>query len=172
VCASNDLSDIANVTVNVATISGNAKNEQLSTLKINLRRIPPRTGPQIKEYLTKFVSDFNQRTGASLRVDDDSYFEDEPLGFDPKSKIVKRLLDDYTKATGRRDPPAISGGGTYAKRLPNAIAFGMWFPDKPYPGHDVNEKNPIADLQLGMKALIYTLTDIASGPKMEEAFKP
>jgi len=159
-------------TVNVATISGNAKNEQLSTLKINLRRIPPRTGPQIKEYLTKFVSDFNQRTGASLRVDDDSYFEDEPLGFDPKSKIVKRLLDDYTKATGRRDPPAISGGGTYAKRLPNAIAFGMWFPDKPYPGHDVNEKNPIADLQLGMKALIYTLTDIASGPKMVEAFKP
>lgn len=157
--------------VNVATISVNAKNPDLSTLKINLRRIPPRTGPQIKAYLTQFVSDFNRRTGASLAVEDDSYFEDEPLGFNPKSKMVKRLLDDYTKATGRHDKPAISGGGTYAKRLPNAIAFGMWFPDKPYPGHDVDEKNPVADLQQGMKALIRAMVDIATGPKMVEPFQ-
>jgi len=158
--------------VNVATININEKDEKLSTLKINLRRIPPRTGPQIKEYLTGFVNDFNKRTGASLAVDATSYFGDEPMGFDPKSKIVKRLLDDYARATGKREPPAISGGGTYAKRLPNAIAFGMWFPDKPYPGHDVDEKNPIADLQKGTKVLIATLVDIATGPKMVEPFKP
>jgi predicted dipeptidase len=157
--------------VNVATIGVNAKDEKLSTLKINLRRIPPRTAPQIKAYLMQFVADFNKRTGASL-ADADSYFADEPLGFDPNSKIVKRLLANYARATGKREPPAISGGGTYAKRLPNAIAFGMWFPDKPYPGHDVDERNPIADLQKGTKVLIGTLVDIATGPKMVEAFKP
>ena len=158
--------------VNVGTVGVNAKNPELSTLKINLRRIPPRTGPEIEAYLSQFVSDFNHRTGAALAVDDESYFGDEPLGFDPKSKIVKRLLDDYRKATGRRDPPAIVGGGTYAKRIPNAIAFGMWFPDKPYPGHDVDEKIPVADLQEGTKALIRALVDIATGPKIVEPFKP
>ena len=86
---------------------------------------------------------------------------------------MKRLLADYGAATGEKNPkPAISGGGTYAKRLPNSIAFGMWFPDKPYPGHDVDEKNPIADLQKGTRVLIYALVDIATGPKIEGAFKP
>lgn len=158
--------------VNIATININEKNEKLSTLKINLRRIPPRTGPQVRDHLTQVVNDFNKRTGAALAVNADSYYQDEPLGFDPNSKIVKRLLDDYARATGKREPPSISGGGTYAKRLPNAIAFGMWFPDKSYPGHDVDEKNPVADIQKGTKVLIGTLVDIATGPKMVEPFKP
>src|SRR5207253_8161237 len=120
-------------------------------------------------YLESFVNGFNARTGAHLTAG--GYFEDEPLGFDPKSKIVKRLLKSYAIATGEASPkPAISGGGTYAKRLPNAIAFGMWFPDKPYPGHDVDEKNPIADLQKGAHVLIEALVDIATGPKIEGAF--
>ena len=68
--------------------------------------------------------------------------------------------------------PSISGGGTYAKRVPNAIAFGMWFPGKPYPGHDVDEKIEIADLQKGEKVLIYALTDLATGRRIREPFKP
>ena len=48
----------------------------------------------------------------------------------------------------------------------------MWFHDKHYPGHDVDEKNPIADLQKGTKVLIRALVDIATGPKIENAFKP
>jgi acetylornithine deacetylase/succinyl-diaminopimelate desuccinylase-like protein len=46
----------------------------------------------------------------------------------------------------------------------------MWFPGKPYPGHDVDEKVPIADLERGERVLIYALTDIATGPRMENAF--
>ena len=121
--------------------------------------------------MEQFVADFNKRTGASLSAT--GFYDDEPLAFNPNAKIIRRLLADYAAATGVKDPkPAISGGGTYAKRLPNAIAFGMWFPDKPYPGHDLNEKNPIADLQKGTKVLIHALVDIATGPKIEDAFKP
>lgn len=157
--------------VNIATIKPDATNEKLSTLTINIRRTPPRTGPELKAKMEQFVADFNKRTGASLTAT--GFYDDEPLGFNPKAKIVVRLLADYGAATGTKNPlPAISGGGTYAKRLPNSIAFGMWFPDKPYPGHDVNEKNPIADLQKGTKVLIYALTDIATGPKIDGAFKP
>lgn len=152
--------------VNVATIKL-ADDPRQSTLTINVRSIPPRTGAQIEKYLADFVKAFNAKTGASLVSG--GFYGDTTLAFDPQSKIVKRLLHDYATATGTRAKPAISGGGTYAKRLPNAIAFGMWFPGKPYPGHDVDEKVPIADLERGEKVLIYTLTDIATGPKMENA---
>ncbi len=157
--------------VNIATIKPDANDPKRSTLTINIRRIPPRTGPELKTKMEQYVSDFNKRTGASLTAT--GFYDDEPLGFDPKSKIVRRLLTDYGAATGTKNPkPAISGGGTYAKRLPNSIAFGMWFPDKPYPGHDVDEKNPIADLQKGTRVLIHALVDIATGKRMEGAFKP
>jgi predicted dipeptidase len=157
--------------VNIATIKPDATDEKQSTLTINIRRIPPRTGPELKTKMEQYVTDFNKRTGASLKTS--GFYDDEPLSFDPQSKIVRRLLADYALATGTKNPkPAISGGGTYAKRLPNSIAFGMWFPDKPYPGHGVDEKNPIADLQKGTKVLIYALTDIATGGRVQEAFKP
>ena len=48
----------------------------------------------------------------------------------------------------------------------------MWFPDKPYPGHDVDEKNPIADLERGERVLIRTLVDIATRARIVDPFKP
>jgi len=156
--------------VNVATIKADEKDPSKRTLTINIRSTPPRTGAQLEQYLTKFVTEFNQKNGASLTPD--GWYLDAPLGFDPRSKLVLRLLEDYDRATGKAQRPAISGGGTYAKRLPNSIAFGMWFPGKPYPGHDVDEKIEIADLQKGAKVLIYALTDLATGRRIAEPFKP
>jgi predicted dipeptidase len=158
--------------VNVATVKPLEKDPSQLMLYTNLRRIPPKTGAQAKAHLEQFVADFNKRTGATLAVNQElSYFADEPLAFDRDSTIVKRLMSIYARATGERNPkPAISGGGTYAKRLPHAIAFGMWFPGKAYPGHDVDEKISIDDLQRGTRVLIHALTDIATGPKMENAF--
>jgi succinyl-diaminopimelate desuccinylase len=155
--------------VNVAMIKTDPADPKKLTLTINIRSTPPRTGEQLQQMLYAFVKRFNARTGAALVPG--GYFADKTLGFDPQSPLVVRLLDDYARATGKRAKPAISGGGTYAKRIPNAIAFGMWFPDKPYPGHDVDEKNPIADLELGTKVLLVTLTDLATGPPMKEPLR-
>jgi len=156
--------------VNVATIKPDEKEPKNVTLTINIRRIPPRTGPELKAHLEKVVTGFNQRTGSSLQFG--GFFDDEPLSFDPNGKLVRHLLADYDAATGTEAKPAIAGGGTYAKRLPNSIAFGMWFPDKPYPGHDTDEHESVADLQKGVHVLIRALTDIATGPKIAEPFKP
>jgi predicted dipeptidase len=154
--------------VNIATVK---RKEDHDELFINLRRIPPRTAAEARALLQEAVAAFDRRTGASLTFDEaDSYFKDEPLGFDRTSPIVRRLMDIYTRATGEQARPAISGGGTYAKRLPRSIAFGMWFPGKPYPGHDVDEKIPIADLHRGARVLIHALVDIATGPPIENAF--
>jgi succinyl-diaminopimelate desuccinylase len=154
--------------VNVATLKPTATGAL--TLSINLRRPPPTTHQEIQAYLQRIVGQFNRILGASLQFG--GYFEDEPLAFDPNSKIVKRLLADYTRATGQTEQPAISGGATYAKRLPNAIAFGMWFPGKPYPGHDVDERIPVADLDRGVDVLLEALSDIACSRPMKEPFRP
>ena len=53
-----------------------------------------------------------------------------------------------------------------------AIAFGMWFPGKPYPGHDTDEHIPVADLKLGAHVLIEALVDIACGAPMQKPFAP
>jgi predicted dipeptidase len=159
--------------VNVATVKPKSDEEpDRYVLYINLRRIPPRTGPQSKAHLEAQVAKFNKETGAALALAPTSYFQDEPLGFDPNAKIVKRLMDVYARATGKREKPAISGGGTYAKRLPHSIAFGMWFPGKPYPGHDSDEKISIDDLQRGTRVLIHALVNLATAPKIENPFQP
>lgn len=159
--------------VNIATVKPAEEDEEKVVLFINLRRTPPRTAPQARAHLEAEIEKFNERTGAELAFAPAlSYFKDEPLGFDPNVKIVKRLMDVYERATGKREKPAISGGGTYAKRLPNAIAFGMWFPGKPYPGHDTDEKILIDDLHRGARVLMHALVDIATGEKIEGAFLP
>jgi succinyl-diaminopimelate desuccinylase len=162
--------------VNVATIkpppakSGESVRDGDRQLAINLRRTPPLTGPELKAKLEAWVKELNARTGGHLAAG--GFYDDEPLVFDPAAKIVTRLMTAYTRATGTSPSPAISGGGTYAKRMPSSIAFGMWFPGAPYPGHDVDEKVPLADLHRGAHVLIETLVDIASGPPLFEPFKP
>jgi succinyl-diaminopimelate desuccinylase len=116
------------------------------------------------------VKELNARMGGHLTTG--GFYDDEPLVFDPAAKIVKHLMTAYARATGTPASPAISGGGTYAKRMPNSIAFGMWFPGAPYPGHDVDEKVPIGDLHRGTHVLIEAMVDLASGPPLREPFKP
>ena len=154
-------------TVNVATLKKEPRLNGKVALVINLRRPPPLTGAESKERLYAEVRRFSPRLEPG-----EIYFGDEPLVFDRNAKIVRRLMDDYERATGEHPPPAISGGGTYAKRIPNAIAYGMWFPGKPYTGHDVDEKIEVADLERGLDVLVETLRDLASGPPLQDPFRP
>src|SRR6185503_15599538 len=88
-------------------------------LSINVRRPPPLTGPQLEAHLKEVVAGFSAKAGASFELG--GFYADEPLVFDSQAKVVKRLLAAYERATGRADTPAVTGGGTYAKRMPNAI---------------------------------------------------
>ena len=139
-------------------------------LTINIRSTPSLSGEALKAHLFKVVADFNARTGAKLEPG--GFFGDTPLAFDPRGKLVKRLLASYARATGQAAPPAISGGGTYAKRIPHAIAFGMWFPGKPYPGHDVDEQVSLTDLHRGVHVLLEALADLATGEPLKDPLGP
>jgi succinyl-diaminopimelate desuccinylase len=155
--------------VNVATIKADEKDPNSLVLTTNIRALPAMYGQPLRAHLEKHLAKFNAAHDEQFTAG--GFYDDAPLAFDPQSKIVKRLMASYTRATGEHVPPAISGGGTYAKRLPNAIAFGMWFPAKPYPGHDVNEQITVKDLNRGVDVLIEALTDLETSEPIVDPFK-
>lgn len=53
------------------------------------------------------------------------------------SELIKTLLDVYAAETGLTAQPKSIGGGTYAKSMPNIVAFGPIFP-----GDEVREHKP------------------------------
>jgi len=55
------------------------------------------------------------------------------------SELVKRLMKVYKETTGRDDAPKCIGGATYAKALPNVLAFGPLFPDDENREHKPDE---------------------------------
>lgn len=61
----------------------------------------------------------------------------EKLYISEDSELVQKLLAVYNKATGQNAKPKCIGGGTYAKYMPNTLAFGPIFP-----GDEVREHKP------------------------------
>ena len=61
------------------------------------------------------------------------------LYFPQNHELVKVLTDVYAEETGLRQKPKSMGGGTYAKSLPNTVAFGPLFPGREDTMHQANE---------------------------------
>lgn len=69
-------------------------------------------------------------------------------------KLVVTLMDIYQKHTGDCETkPIITGGGTYARAMKNAVAYGIKFPDEEATEHQKNEYIDIANMMKG--AAIY-----------------
>ena len=72
----------------------------------------------------------------------------EKLYMPPEHPLVTKLLQVYTAFTGEKNPaPKSIGGGTYAKMLPNVLAFGPIFP-----GDEVREHKPDEFMELSRLA--------------------
>lgn len=64
---------------------------------------------------------------------------DPSLYMSTDCELVKRLMHVYKEATGREDKPKCIGGATYAKALPNVLAFGPLFSDDENREHKPDE---------------------------------
>jgi len=69
-----------------------------------------------------------------------------PLYIDPDSITVRSLLDAYTSVTGFPPAHIKTGGGTYARALPNTIAFGPTFSGQVTNIHESNEQVSVDNL--------------------------
>ena len=69
------------------------------------------------------------------------------LYIDPQSELVQTLHNAYVEFTGDTiNQPQTIGGGTYAKSMPNCVAFGVEFPGVDNKIHQNNEEISIDDL--------------------------
>jgi len=71
----------------------------------------------------------------------------EPLYADPKGELVSKLMRAYEEVTGdHENKPFTIGGGTYARTMKNAVAFGPVFPGREEVAHQANEYITVEDL--------------------------
>ncbi len=69
-----------------------------------------------------------------------THTDDNPALFvDKDSVLVSTLLSVYREMTGDYHMPLAIGGGTYARTMPNLVAFGMNMPDDLQNAHQANE---------------------------------
>lgn len=66
------------------------------------------------------------------------------------SELVSTLMTVYQDKTGDLTPAKSSGGATFARTMPNCVAFGACFPDVPSTEHQENECAPLEALYRAM----------------------
>mgnify|MGYP003309554266 CR=1 FL=1 len=78
----------------------------------------------------------------------------KPLFIPPQSPLVRTLFQVYRECTGDMvNQPMVIGGGTYAKALPNTVAFGVGFPHFDSVAHTADEYWLIDDISRNIDIL-------------------
>ncbi|MDF2674706.1 MAG: dipeptidase PepV [Clostridiales bacterium] len=110
--------------------------------------------------LEDMMNPFNARLeGTGIKVKD--FVHQEPLYFPEDHSLIKTLQRVYTEQTGLEANLLAIGGGTYAKEMPNIVAFGPIFPGKPDLDHQANEYIEVADLVLNAKIYAHGIYELA-----------
>lgn len=86
----------------------------------------------------------------------------QPLYYPKDSFLVTTLTEIFCRHVGKEVAPMTTGGGTYAKKLPNTVAFGFAFPDGISKGeHEADEKLDLDELSLATKILAEAMVKLA-----------
>ncbi len=136
--------EMGDLTNNFGVISTKNGEYQIS---LNLRYPNGVNFDQVVEHIRTAVKPY----GATVKMDKHQAL----LYKDPNSELVKTLMAVYQKHTGdHKAKPINIGGGTFARAMPNCVAFGPHFLDKPTFIHQKNEFLDIDDFLLA--TIIYT----------------
>ena len=92
------------------------------------------------------LESLSQKEGFSLNI----LRKKAPLNMPKDSILIKKLQKVYEEKTGQEAKLLSMGGGTYAKALPNIVAFGPKFPESPDVAHQADE---FIDLEEYLKIL-------------------
>ena len=83
---------------------------------------------------------------------------------DPCKTTEEALLEVYRDATGDNAPPKCIGGGTYAKMLPNMVAFGPLFAGDPVTEHQPDECIDLERLVQNAQIIANAIVKLANLP--------
>jgi succinyl-diaminopimelate desuccinylase len=124
-----------NLTVNISSLLIENENQEVC---LDIRIPVTFTIYAFLTELTKKASEYNLNV-----VKHDSL---DPLYIAEKAEIVKVLKKVYIEETGNDNTPVTNGGATYARALPNFVAFGPNFPNEEMTEHQPNEYIKIDNL--------------------------
>ena len=88
----------------------------------------------------------------------------EKLYYPAETPLVSALLEVYRDATGDNAPPKCIGGGTYAKMLPNVVAFGPLFAGDPVTEHQPDECIDLERLVQNAQIIANAIVKLANLP--------
>lgn len=125
---------------NVGTIE---MNEDKVKMTLNLRY-------PVTFKMDDLMTPFNNRLeGTGIRVE--NFHNVDALFYPEDHPLIKTLQRVYTEQTGLEATLMAIGGGTYAKTMPNIVAFGPLLPGKPDTIHKPDEYIEVEDLILCAK---------------------
>ena len=134
-------------------ISGLTINPDKSEIRIDMR-IPVLAD---KDKLVQELSQIAEKY--QLRYEEFDYLA--PLYVPLDSELVSTLMAVYKEKTNDDNPAVSSGGATFARTMPNCVAFGALFPGALQTEHQANERTVIEDLYKAMDIYAETIYRLA-----------
>lgn len=140
-----------------------------ATLMLDIRYPAKKNPDEISGFLVRQFSSYGASCECVYRV--------RPLYTPPDSPVLGALLSAYREVTGDESRPISIGGGTYAKAMPNMVAFGPNFPGHENREHMADEYILVDDFlklkEIYERALVYLLDSSdssSSSSRIDSAF--
>ena len=152
------------LTLNVGLLE--VRNET-ATLMVDIRYPATKNPDEISGSLVRQFSSYGASCECVYRV--------RPLYTPSDSPVLGALLSAYREVTGDDSRPISIGGGTYAKAMPNMVAFGPNFPGHENREHMEDEYILVEDFlklkEIYERALAYLLdsSDASSSSRIDSA---
>jgi succinyl-diaminopimelate desuccinylase len=134
------------LTLNLGTIS---VDETHGEAVINIRYPVSYNRQQIMD----IIEDALKGTGVEVEYEG----AQDPLYVPEEGFLIETLKRVYTEQTGQPAKVMAIGGGTYARAIKNAVAFGALFPGRPELAHEKDEHIIIDDLILHTKIYAHAI---------------
>ncbi|WP_311164692.1 dipeptidase [Streptococcus cristatus] len=134
-------------------IAGLTLNSEKSEIRIDIR-IPVLAD---KDQLVAQLTDIAGR----YQLDYEEFDYLATLYVPKDSELVSTLMAIYQEKTGDTSPAMSSGGATFARTMPNCVAFGALFPGVEQTEHQANERASLEDLYRAMDIYAETIFRLA-----------
>ncbi len=133
--------------------------------KINLSQTMAEITVNIRYPVTYDYNQVLSKIKNTLDIYDLQYMELShmaPLYVEKEDPLVKKLMKVYQEYTGDKSEPTTIGGGTYARAIDRAVAFGAAFPGREELAHQKDEYISIDDLILITKIYASAIIELAT----------
>lgn len=134
-------------------IAGLTLNSEKSEIRIDIRIPVLADKDQLVAKLAKIAGRY--------QLDYEEFDYLAPLYVPKDSELVSTLMAIYQEKTGDTSPAMSSGGATFARTMPNCVAFGALFPGAEQTEHQANERASLDDLYRAMDIYAETIYRLA-----------